>query len=282
MKQALTHSRALDEAPQASEKVQGGALGRGLKILGTLIQATRPLSATEVSQSCQLDVTTTQRLLRTLTASGYALRDEPTRRYLASPNVMFPVPLYHPWNLIRREATPALLALRDRLGLTTGVIAFPLRQRILLELAPGREPLAPDYRTGMSSPLHASGSGKTLLAALTPAERRSMLGPAPLKRFTPHTITDVDKLERDLAQGRERGYYLACDDYIVGFRVVAAPIVSVDRAVVGCFFAAGAAADLDGARLDEAGRIVKQSADLFSHASQSLRSHDDFVKACIA
>jgi DNA-binding IclR family transcriptional regulator len=73
----------------------------------------------------------------------------------------------------------------------------------------------------------------------------------------------------------------ACDDYIVGLRVVAAPVHALDGAVVGCFFAAGGSASLPDERLDEMGRAVKQSADLFSQASQSFRSTHDFVKACL-
>jgi DNA-binding IclR family transcriptional regulator len=262
-------------------KAQGGALTRGLRILDALIQATRPLSASEVAQSLQLDVSTTQRLLRTLVSGGYALRDERSKRYLASPNVLFPLPLYHPWNLIRREATPAIVALRDKLGLTAGLVAYPLRQRILLELAPGRDPLTPDYRTWMSSPLHASGSGKILLASMPASERPALLGPAPLRTFTAFTITDPRELEKELAAGLARGYVFACDDYIVGLRVAAAPVVALDGTVVGCFFVAGGSASLPDERLDEMGLAVKQSADLFSHASQSFRSLNDFVKACI-
>jgi IclR family acetate operon transcriptional repressor len=259
----------------------GGALARGLRILQALVEATRPLSASEIAQACGLDVSTTQRLLKTLLHAGYALRDARSKRYLASPNVIFPLPLYHPWNVIRRDALPAILALRDKVGLTAGIVAFPLRERILLELAPGRDPLTPDYRTWMSSPLHASGSGKVLLASLAAPERQALLGAAPLKRYTDFTLSDRGALDKDLAQGHGRGYFFACDDYIVGLRVAAAPVHALDGGVVGCFFAAGGSASLPDGRLDEIGRAVKQSADLFSHASQSFRSLNDFVKACL-
>src|SRR5690606_27275200 len=138
--------------------------------------------------------------------------------------MLFPFPIYHPWEIVRRDATSLVTSLRDQLQLTSGFVTFYAESRILLELAPGRDPLNPSYRTVLSSPLHASGSGKVFLMAQPESKRRRILGTQPLERFTSETIVDFDSLNADLARGAEKGFVCAIDDYIKGFRVVAAPL----------------------------------------------------------
>ena len=255
----------------------GGSLARGFRILQVLIEATRPLTSAEIAHHCGFDPSTAHRLVQALASGGYVLRDQQTKRYIASPKVLFPLPLYHPWNVIRRDAMPALTALRDQLGSTVGFVAFCFGQRVLLELAPGRDPLSPDYKTWLTSPLHASGSGKILLMTKTPAERRGLLGSDPFERFSNHTTIHAKALDDELAESLARGYVLACDDYILGFRVVAAPIRAADGAVIGCFFSSGRASGFPDERLRDIGLVLKQAADLFSRTTPSLRGIADFL-----
>lgn len=268
--------RSENSAKQGAANASG-PLGRALRILEIAIEAARPLSSAEIAQRCGLDPSTAHRLVQALTGTGHLLRDEATKRYLPSPKLIFPLPLYHSWNLIRRDAAPALAALRDQLGLTTGFVVFYLGQRVLVELAPGRDPLSPDYSTWLSSPLHASGSGKILLLAASPAERKRLLGPPPYEKFTAHTVTDHAALERELEESADRGYVLASDDYIVGFRVVAAPIRMPSGAIVGCFFCSGRSAGFTDRAAPDIGLAVKHAAELFSRTAPSLQTMAELI-----
>ena len=53
-------------------------------------------------------------------------------------------------------------------------------------------------------PLHATSGGKAFLAWLGRDERDAIL-PAELPRYTDHTVTDRDELERELAEVRRTG-----------------------------------------------------------------------------
>jgi DNA-binding IclR family transcriptional regulator len=113
--------------------------------------------------------------------------------------------------------------------------------------------------------------------AKTPAERRALLGPDPFERFTEHTIVDASALDDELAASQARGYVVACDDYILGFRVVAAPIRAADGAIVGCFFSSGRASGFPDERLHDIGLAITQATDLFSRTTPSLRGIADFL-----
>lgn len=58
---------------------------------------------------------------------------------------------------------------------------------------------------GQHYPMHASSTGKVLMAEQPPDELDRVL-PAELEAFTPHTITDRAALDKELEQVREQGF----------------------------------------------------------------------------
>lgn len=254
----------------AEESISDAPLVRARRVLEVVFEASRPLSSLEIARRCDLDPSSAHRLVQNLAASGFLLREEESKRYLPHPRMLFPFPIYHPWELVRRDASSLVRPLRDRLLITTGFVVFYFGSRILLELAPGSDPLSPSYRTVLTSPLHASGSGKLLLMTHSEADRRTILGSGPFEQFTPLTLIDHASLNADLEQARKLGYATAVDDYITGFRVVAAPI-SVEGDVIGCLFCSGGSALLPDTRIAEVGQEVRRAATLFSRAAPNLR-----------
>lgn len=260
-------------APKAR---RSAPLGRAFQIITSLIDATRPLSSAEIAELCDLDTSTTHRLLQSLGTEGYVVRDN-AKRYVASPKLLFPLPLYHPWNALRRDAEPTLIALRDQLGLTTGLVVFFLGERILVEMAIGRDPLSPDYRTWLSSPLHASGSGKVMLMGMTPSARRNLLGDEPYEKFTKNTLVKSSALDADIAESTRRGYAIASDDFISGFRVVAAPVRTQSGVFIGCLFCSGRGTALTDGAIAEAGAALKKVAEVFFFTSPALQNLGNFL-----
>ncbi len=256
--------------PVTEDAMPDAPLARARKVLEVAFDATRPLTALEIAKRCDLDPSSAHRLVQNLAACGFLIRDEETKRYLPDPRMLFPFPIYHPWELVRRDASSLVMSLRDQLQLTTGFVIFYFGSRVLLELAPGRDPLSPSYRTVLSSPLHASGSGKVFLMGQPDAQRRELLGPGPFEKFTETTLVDHESLAADLAEASQRGFVAAIDDYISGFRVVAAPLV-VEGSTIGCIFCSGGAALFPDHKIGELGEEVKRAASLYSRAAPNLR-----------
>ena len=76
---------------------------------------------------------------------------------------------------------------------------------------------------GSRSPLHASSTGKAILAHLPASEIDAYLD-AGLVRVTSYTITDPDRLRAELQQVRERGYAVVDEEMAEGIVSVAASI----------------------------------------------------------
>ena len=84
---------------------------------------------------------------------------------------------------------------------------------------------------GSRVPLHCTSQGKLLLAYLPSGEQRRLLGALDFTAYTPHTITQQQRLEDELERIRQQGCAVEDGEYRVGLRSVAAPIFSVEGQV---------------------------------------------------
>ncbi|MGI6870513.1 IclR family transcriptional regulator [Amycolatopsis sp. 3B14] len=92
---------------------------------------------------------------------------------------------------------------------------------------------------GQRTPLHATSSGKVLLAWAGDDDRESAL--VELPAFTPNTRTDRDKLAEELEQVRERGWACTVEELEVGLNAVAAPIRAANGDVIAALSVSGPA-----------------------------------------
>jgi DNA-binding IclR family transcriptional regulator len=252
-------------------RTEAGSLQRGLALLEILQGAQRPLVATELAEATRQPLSTVHRLMQALIQNGYVYRDA-SKRYFAGPKALMPLNLYHPLNILRREAHQHLRALRDQFRQTTSLIVFLGVERLAVELALENESLSPYYATHLKSFLHGAASGKILLAGLSPQARAKLLGHGPLPRATPSTITDPGALEAELEVVRKRGYAVAIDENYVGHSAAAAAIHASPTHVIGCFGLAGLTKNIGREGIHAAGEALKMTADLFSVGSSAVRA----------
>lgn len=255
---------------------EAGSLLRGLALLDVLRNAQRPMSGTELAEATQQPLSTVHRLMQLLISGEYAYRHG-AKRYFAGPKALGPLNLYHPLNVLRREAREHLRAMRDQFRQTSSIIVFLGAERLVLELAVENDSLSPYHATHLKSPLHGAASGKVLLASLSPGERAKLLGSAPLARPTPNTISELRALEAELDVVRSRGFAVAIDENHVGLSAAAAPIHSAPGHVVGCLVLAGITSTFSRETVHAAGQVLKMTADLFSLGSSAVRAIASFA-----
>jgi DNA-binding IclR family transcriptional regulator len=112
---------------------------------------------------------------------------------------------------------------------------------------------------GQRTPLHATSSGKVLLAHLDDAARDRILA-EPLARLTPATITDPAVLRRQLEAVRTAGWASTSEELEAGLNAVAAPIRGHDGAVVAAVSISGPSYRLTQDRVPEVAAAVVAAA----------------------
>jgi DNA-binding IclR family transcriptional regulator len=118
---------------------------------------------------------------------------------------------------------------------------------------------------GQLTPLHATSSGKILLAHLPTKERAAVLAAADMKKVTPRTITAKAKLEKNLAEARERSYSITLEELEIGLHAMAAPVRNRDGEVIAALSASGPGYRLTEERMHELSPILLKGAEEISH-----------------
>jgi DNA-binding IclR family transcriptional regulator len=120
-----------------------------------------------------------------------------------------------------------------------------------LDQARGSAAVAAQNWTGQLTPLHATSSGKVLLAHQSPAARKELLDAAGLAKFTAHTVTTRKALDSQLEQVLSDGYATTFEEYEDGLSAVAAPVRDHTGEVVAAVSVSGPVYRLDRKRITE-------------------------------
>ena len=148
---------------------------------------------------------------------------------------------------VTRQGRPVCERLAAQLGETINVAVLQERWAVNVDQARGPSTVSTHNWVGQLTPLHCTSNGKVLLAYAAGAD----LG-APLRRFTPHTVTDPVALRAELAVVRETGIGRACEEYEVGLNAVAAPVRDRFGAVIAAVSVSGPSYRFTLERMDEA------------------------------
>ncbi|MFN8590619.1 MAG: IclR family transcriptional regulator [Thermomicrobiales bacterium] len=118
---------------------------------------------------------------------------------------------------------------------------------LIVQRVESPEILRADIRPGTRMPLHASASGKVLLAAMTDEEVLAML-PAELTATARKTRHDRAALLDDLRHIRARGYASQVDEYVNGIAALATPLFDATGKPLAALSIAGPSARFDESR----------------------------------
>lgn len=143
-----------------------------------------------------------------------------------------------------RESKPVCVQLAGELGETVNVAILDSGMATNVTQEHGSAAVTTRNWVGQRTPLHATSSGKVLLAwADNETLRNSLEGK--LERFTDQTITTKTALRAELKLVRERGWACCSEELEIGLNAVAAPIYGADGGVVAAVSVAGPSYRLD-------------------------------------
>jgi DNA-binding IclR family transcriptional regulator len=93
---------------------------------------------------------------------------------------------------------------------------------------------------GQRTPLHATASGKILLACTDAVTLKKVLA-SQLHRYTSHTVTKPTLLKAELAKVREQGWASTAEELEIGLNAIAAPVYDGTGEVVAAVGVSGPA-----------------------------------------
>ena len=136
------------------------------------------------------------------------------------------------------ESRPVCRRLAAELGETVNVAIADAGEATSILEEYGSSAVSGRNWTGQRTPLHATATGKALLASADDDTMKEALA-ADLLEYTPHTITDASALEAELGKVRARGWASTAEELEIGLNAVAAPIRNATGEVVAAVGVSG-------------------------------------------
>jgi DNA-binding IclR family transcriptional regulator len=147
-----------------------------------------------------------------------------------------------------REARPVLEALADQFKETVNLAVLRSNYAVNVDQAMGPSTLATYDWVGSLTPLHATSSGKVLLAALSADDRDRILKETGLPARTPRTITNRKELETELITVARDGCAVTREEFEIGINSMSVPVYSHQGTVIGAISISGPAFRFDPAK----------------------------------
>ena len=246
---------------------------KALRILECFMTTSPEMTLTQLSRELNMPKSTLLNLIRTLEESGYVYRVRQSQSYRLGYKIM-------ELGYSMRSAFPIVqfaLPLMEELQSATGEFVYlttHIDNRVLyLECVYPQKRTVGYSITGKTLPMHCTGCGKAMLSHMDEGEVRQIIDRWGLKRFTPNTITDPDRLREELALSRERGYAIDNEEETLGVRCVATAIRNGQGRPVGAISIQGTTMSMTGERVVEYAALIASVSTILSEHAHLFPAH---------
>src|SRR5918912_764829 len=180
------------------------SVDRALSVL-EILGARKEAGVTEIAAELGVHKSTAFRLVAVLEGRGFVEQLADRGKYRLGFGVVRVAGAAAAQLDIAQQGRPVCEALAADLEETVNIAILDSDRAVNISQVRGPAALSTHNWVGQSTPLHATSSGKVLLAYAPEAVRKSALS-RDLPRFTPATITDPEELRQHLDRIVERGW----------------------------------------------------------------------------
>jgi len=241
------------------------SLTRGLSLLEALARAEGGLTLTDVAQRVQLAPSTAHRLLSTLEKMGYVYQAGDLGRWYVGLQAFTVGTSFLANRDFVAQSHPYMRRLMEQSGETANLGILEGTDAVFIDQVQCREMMRTIVKLGSRVPLHASGVGKAIFAAMPDDEIEAILKVKGLPRITGNTITSPETMWAAIRVIRQRGWSFDDEEHALSTRCVAAPIYNEHAEVLGAISLAGPSSRLPDERIKQLGTLVAHTAEDLTH-----------------
>jgi len=221
--------------------IQGGgvqSVDRALQILQILARDGHA-GVSEIAEEMGVHKSTVSRLLGSLVTREMVHQNSDRGKYQLGFGVLRLASSIPGRLSLVREARPVLESLAEEFKETVNLAVLRSNYAVNVDQAMGPSTLATYDWVGSLTPLHATSSGKVLLAALPADERERILKKTGLAARTQRTITSRKELEKQLLDVSRDGYAVVHEEFEIGLTAIAVPVCNHAGTVIGAVSISG-------------------------------------------
>ncbi len=237
------------------------SLTRGLSLLEALATAESGLSLTDLARKVELAPSTAHRLLATLEKMGYVYQGGDLARWYVGLHAFTVGSSFLANRDFVAQSHPYLRRLMEQSGETANLGILDGTEAVFIDQVQCRETMRTIVKLGSRVPLHASGVGKAIFAALPDEQIDAIVKVKGLPRITANTITSPEIMWASIRVIRQRGYSFDDEEHLPGTRCVASPIYDEHAEALGAVSLAGPLSRLPDDRIKQLGPLVAHTAE---------------------
>jgi len=258
-------ARVVEDAgdDQTAEATRGGgiqSLERALSILKEIARNREGISLSELSKRVRLNNSTAFHLVRTMVSLGYVEQSKDSKRYRIGRGLFTLAAGALDEIELVSLATPVLESLTRATGECSHFAIRSGDNIVVLAKTAGSGMFQMADRVGVVRPAHCTALGKVLIAALTPAQRERYVANHELRRYTPKTIVERDRLLREREEVRRTGIGFDDGEFDAEARCVAVAVRDFTGQVAGAIGLSGPIWRLSIQTLQEKAQQVREAA----------------------
>ena len=201
------------------------------------------LGVGEIADRLDMHVSTTHHIVSTLCNEGVLMKDSRKKYRLGwrllewNNHVMFQQDVYD-------KAMPFVKDLISRFNGTAHIAMFDKGTVVFVLRVSSRDATSIQTYLGSRKPAYATSSGKVLLANNSVYLQETI--DTGLSNDGPNTITNIERLKKELAEIREKGYSISNNENSDGMYGIAAPILSYSGGIIAAVNLVGASSYMQG------------------------------------
>jgi IclR family transcriptional regulator, acetate operon repressor len=216
-------ARAADQRRPTGAPVQ--AVSRTMETLELLVGARQGMTVAQLAQALGVEKSIASRLLASLLADGYLIRNSEGERYELSLRLISLASRHADRIGFPAVCQPVLQALSEETGELAQLSVAERDELVLAAHAQSRKrgvAILPTLGTNVTP--HATASGKAWLAGFDDDRAIEIALGHGLRALTPLTITSIDKLLAELRKVRADGFATATGEFVEEVSALALPI----------------------------------------------------------
>lgn len=230
------------------------SLDKALKLIDFFIKEEKPIGLSELSRMSGTPKATVYRILTTLEENGYLNRvdsGDDRGKYRLGFKFIEVGKIVSENMELRKIALPYMKELGQKTMENVQLIAPVGDEAIYIEKVESPHPVRLYTRVGRRVPFYGGACSRAILTFMRDEEIDNLLKAIELKKITPNTIIDKDKLLETIQQDRKNGYTISYGELEPDTVSIGAPIFNDHGEVIASVSIAGPEGRFQGERLKE-------------------------------
>ncbi len=230
------------------KKYGAPSVKKAFAILNVISSSKEGLGVSELAKKLKMAKSTVHGMTSALEELGAVMRDPRTKKYKLGFTLLEIGRSAYSQIDLKTAARPVTedLMEKTRTSIFLGILNWD--HVTILDIVEARQDLNITAPVGSNIPLFAGAVGKVFLASMEEEQATKIIRSKGLPRFTNNSIVDAKLYHQELKQVREKGYAFDDEEYIMGVRAVASPLLGLGQ-LRSAIWAVGFKASLDDSKM---------------------------------